>query len=204
MDMYDRNPGICHRRGKILLLKNRKSRSVFLLFCLLLFSAFTEQDGVMRRLYITYSGSCSSLSIYIRGRGDDSYRYYGRVRRERTRGIMLPGGRYYIVRLQRGRSCSRKRVYLPMGNDRELIFLAPNLAGITVRLRGRYRWANLIINDRFYGKIFWNRPVQIPLSTVLRHSIRVERAGAVRVRRIRLRRRGPGKHRRVTIFLGRE
>ena len=186
------------------MIRNGKIRFLLLFFCLLLLTGFTEPDGDMRMLYITYSGSYNSVAIYIRARGDDSFQFHGRVRRERTKRISLPGGRYYTIVLKRGRYRSRKRVYLPRYNNRELIFFSPNLTGVTVRLRGRFKWAYLYVNDRSYGKIFRNKPRQIPLSTRLRHVIRVERGDVVRTRRVRLRRRGPGRHRRITVFLYRD
>ena len=92
--------------------RNRVLSIIFLFVCLLLFSGFTEPEGEMRKLFITYSGSFRSVSIYIRSRGDDSYKYYGRLRRERTKSVLLPGGRSYLVRLQKRTAVEAVKGYI--------------------------------------------------------------------------------------------
>ena len=175
---------------------------LFLPACL---AAFTDSDegrgrGGRARLQITYSGSCESVAVYIRVRGGE-YRSYGSISRDGVRVFRLPGGRYYHVSLRHGDQHSFKVVYLPRYSERELMFFAPNLAGITVVLRGAYASASLSINGSDYGRVRRGIPRQIKLDPGRRYVIRAYRGDAERVRRISLASRGPRMHRRLVLLL---
>ena len=183
-----------------------KRLSILLLLALLpcLLGAFNDpQDddgGVRRRLNIIYNGSYESVELLIRP-VDGSFSRYGSIRRGGMRQIMLEGGQQYIVSLRRDGVRSVKRIYLPRHGDRELVFFAPNLAGVTLQLRGPYGTAELFIDGRSYGELRRGEPRQIALEAGRSYLIRVTSGAARLVRRIALAPRGPGMHRRLVFHL---
>jgi hypothetical protein len=171
-----------------------------------LLAGFTDpQDddgGVRRRLQIIYNGSFESVEVFIRP-ADGFYRSYGSIRHGGMRLIRLEGGRQYIVSLRRDGVRSVKRIYLPRHSDRELVFFAPNLAGVTLQLRGPFATARLYIDGQAQGILRRGEPRQIALPAGRRYLIRVANGDAERVRRIALALRGPGMHRRLVFQLRR-